>query len=175
MRFLNVLKAHFRNQVYLNLTIAVIQRSALEEHLKTLQIHSVAPTSKKIRCAQWQRYQKFCNKFNLTALPAPPVVICRYVFKLSMNRLEYNTINNYVSALVSLQHSKGLAAPNLLHFSIKKSFNRRPPFTDRITLPAVRYCTCWLVQNPSSPASTKNDLQVNILGGLPDGFFLAFT
>ena len=53
------------------------------------------------RNSQWGRYLKFCADNHLTALPAVSSTVARFLVYLGRS-VKYNTINNYLSAIVVL-------------------------------------------------------------------------
>lgn len=57
-----------------------------------------APSTRKTRQSQWNRYYDFCNKFGLPRFPILAENVCRFLVFVS-NKVCYTTLNNYVSSL----------------------------------------------------------------------------
>ena len=63
-----------------------------------VKLYAFAPNTIKTRRSQWKRYQDFCDRLGLQALPITPQTACRFLVDIS-DSVSFLTINNYVSAL----------------------------------------------------------------------------
>ena len=60
----------------------------------------------KTKSSQWRKYVTFCGKVACAPVPADLRLLCRYVVYLART-LKYVSIQNYVSAVISLNHYYG--------------------------------------------------------------------
>ena len=63
----------------------------------------------KIKTSQWKRYLGFCKLADTTPVPTKLQDMCRYAVHLSKS-LKYSTIQNYISAVISLNNYFGYDA-----------------------------------------------------------------
>lgn len=99
---------------------AATQTLALERELDHLRLKSMAASSLKTRSCQWKKFEIFCGQFHFRSLPASSHTIALYIAFLARS-LEFFTILNYVSALVTFHHRSNMPAPNLSSFEIKEA------------------------------------------------------
>ena len=63
----------------------------------------------RTRNSQWHRYMSFCGDNDLTPLPASDMDVCRFLVYLART-CKFSTINNYLSAIISLHKYFGYEA-----------------------------------------------------------------
>ena len=88
----------------LMLTICLMPLTLTEDFdskAEIIKLHAFAPNTLKTRRSQWKRYQDFCERLSLPAMPISPQTICRFLVDIG-DHLSYATLNNYVSALNTL-------------------------------------------------------------------------
>ena len=76
--------------------------------LRAAEIRAMAwsPSTWKTKASQWRKYIKFCALVMCPPVPADLRIMCRYVVYLA-DSLKYVSIQNYVSAVLSLNHYYG--------------------------------------------------------------------
>ena len=79
-----------------------------------------APTSWKTRQSAWNKYLRFCASMELSAIPATPLTIARYIAYLGSScELKFSTITNYVSAVSILHKFHGIQCLAIESFLVK--------------------------------------------------------
>lgn len=94
--------------------------ATLERELNALRSKALAKSSQKTRNSQWRCFQSFCNKFRLKSLPASANTVCLFITYLS-RKMEYTSVVNYSSSLISFHHHNNCLPPDLKHFSIQEA------------------------------------------------------
>ena len=80
----------------------------------------------KTKTSQWKRYLSFCKLADATPVPTKLDVMCRYAVYLAKS-LKYSTMQNYISAVISLNNYFGHDALYI-----------RSEFTFAMTLSGIR-------------------------------------
>ena len=78
----------------------------LDQEVSTVISQAWADNTLKTRNSQWSKYFKFCIDYGFCALPAEPSTIARFLVFLSRH-CKYSTINNYLSAVITLHKFYG--------------------------------------------------------------------
>ena len=80
---------------------AVKLRNDLDLRAAQVRAQAWAPTTWRTKSSQWKKYVLFCSKIRVPALPTDCNLLCRYIVSLE-GGLQYGTIDNYVSGVLSL-------------------------------------------------------------------------
>ena len=78
----------------------------LDKEVIFYRSYAWATSTQKTRQGQYNKYFQFCSLFELDPLPADPHQICRFLVYLA-HSLKYTSINNYLSAVVTLHKMCG--------------------------------------------------------------------
>lgn len=62
--------------------------------------------TKKSRTSQWKQFMNFCDNLGMSSVPADNRTVARFLV-LKAQSCKYSTINNYLSAIISLQKCYG--------------------------------------------------------------------
>lgn len=73
----------------------------LDEQLELIIRAAWAESTLKTRNSQWDRYIKFCKANGLSAVPADPTTVARFLVDLARTCV-FSTCNNYLSAIIGL-------------------------------------------------------------------------
>ena len=83
------------------LVLYISKSDKLDEKVDLVKLYAFAPNTLKTRRSQWKRYQDFCDRLLIPALPITPQTACRFLVYIG-ETVTNSTLNNYVSALNSL-------------------------------------------------------------------------
>ena len=103
---------------YLFILCVAVDLSKLDAEVSAAVGAAWSSNTLSTRNSQWKKYLSFCNNTSQTALPADMQTIVRFLVFLARD-CKYSTINNYLSAVISLHKFYGYTAEFRDSFLVK--------------------------------------------------------
>ena len=94
----------------------------LDAKIQNIVINGWSKNTLKTRNSQWSRYLNFCQEFSLIPLPATDRTVVRFLMYQSQTST-YVTVNNYLSAIVTLHKFFGYTSDFRDSFLVKMFLN----------------------------------------------------
>ncbi|XP_052069783.1 uncharacterized protein LOC127708704 [Mytilus californianus] len=91
-------------------SLASKEMTTLDSIVAKFRNHTYAESTKKTYQNYLKSYMEFCRRINIALVPLSPLNLARYVAYLSA-RLQFNSINNYLSIIRLLHLEAGITSP----------------------------------------------------------------